>query len=157
VRACTFVLAGEPFAVGVDAARGVAVFEDTTPVPGAPAHVLGIANMRGRLVPLLDIRAHLGQAAPWRGRGGKALVIESDGVEVAIAIDDVFGLESFDAVHTLTGEDRARYRDFAVGQLSRSGRPVMLLDAAVLIERLRINRGDREGDATPRAAGKEAR
>ena len=60
IRACVFVLADRVFAVEVSHAREVGVLDDYTVVPRAPAHVLGVTNLRGRVLPIVDIRPLLG-------------------------------------------------------------------------------------------------
>jgi purine-binding chemotaxis protein CheW len=137
MRVCLFLLGGERLAVDVAHSRGVVVFEDATRVPGAPPHILGIANLRGRLVALLDIRPALGLPAPVRGRAGTALVIEHGGIDAAVAIDEVIGIETFDDVHPLSERERARHGGFASARLARDDGPVMLLDAPRLIDALR--------------------
>lgn len=59
-RACTFVVAGCTFAV--DAAPVQEVFRGTvtTPVPRGPAAIRGLLNLRGRIVPAVDMRTRLG-------------------------------------------------------------------------------------------------
>ena len=49
-RACVVLLGGRPFAVDVTDAREVVVLETTTPVPGAPAAVIGNAREAPLLV-----------------------------------------------------------------------------------------------------------
>ena len=67
LRACLFVLGGERFAVEVERARGVVVLDDVTVVPGAPAHILGISNLRGTLIPAMT--ALPGIAEQFAGEG----------------------------------------------------------------------------------------
>jgi chemotaxis signal transduction protein len=151
LRACLFIVGGDRFAVEVRQARGVVVFDDATAVPGAPSYVLGITNLRGRLVPVLDLRTHLRLSTPWRGRGraAKALVIEHASLQVAVAIDDVVGLEAFDAAQALSEAERRRYGDFAIGRLPRRGGPFTLLDAPRIIEALRIRAAGTDDEFEP--------
>jgi purine-binding chemotaxis protein CheW len=59
-RACVVLLGGRPFAVDVTDAREVVVLETTTPVPGAPAAVIGVMNLRGNVLPVVEARPLLG-------------------------------------------------------------------------------------------------
>ena len=155
MRACLFMLGGERFAVEVELARGVVVLEDVTTVPGAPAHVLGLANLRGALLPVLDLRAHLQLPAPWREGPVKALVTEHASMQVAIALDAVVGLEAFDDALPLGPSERARFGDFAVARLPGPGGTFTLLDVVRVVEALRIrgvNADDARGGGAPRRA-----
>jgi purine-binding chemotaxis protein CheW len=137
VRACLFTLGGETFAIDVRQAREVVGFEETTPVPLAPPHVIGVANLRGEVVTIVDAR-HLLGLGPRRGsRGLRALVVEGDGASVALVIDDAVGLETFDAVTPLADGGRRRYGPWTQGLLQRSDRVATWLDADKLVAALR--------------------
>ena len=158
MRACLFLLGGERFAVEVALARGVVVLEDVTTVPGAAAHVLGLANLRGALITVLDLRAHLQLAAPWREGPVKALVTEHATTQVAIALDAVVGLEAFDDALPLGPLERARFGDFAVARLPGPGGAFTLLDVARIVEALRIrsvSADDAGGGGAPRRAPRD--
>jgi chemotaxis signal transduction protein len=130
LRACMFTLAGVAFAVDVRYAREV--------VPRAPGHILGVANLRGVLVPIVDIQPLLG-LAPRSGRGlVRALVMEEGGFQVAIAIDDVLGLEPFEAVVPLSDRSRREYGEFAAGLLARGDGFVTLLDSPGILHSARM-------------------
>jgi len=45
-------VAGQPFAIDVTQVREVAIFEGWTTVPLAPPHLVGVANLRGDVVPI---------------------------------------------------------------------------------------------------------
>jgi chemotaxis signal transduction protein len=135
LRACVVVLGGAVVGVDVGVARGVVVFQDITPVPGTPEHVLGAANLRGRVVPLVDARRALD--LPPGPRGDRALVIEHDGIEVAVAIDEIVGLETFERILDPDPEDRGRLGGCVVGRLPRPGGDIALLSAGRLIAALR--------------------
>jgi purine-binding chemotaxis protein CheW len=127
-RACFVKLAGSRFAVEVRYAREVVVFHDHTMVPLAPPHLLGIVNLRGSVMPLVDIRPFLGIEAARATRETQALVVECDGAQAAILIDEVEGLEPLEgAAGAGDGED-VRARDFSVGRFERDGGMVTLLD-----------------------------
>ncbi len=59
-RACLVMLGGRPFAVDVADAREVVVLDTTTAVPGAPPAVLGVMNLRGHVLPVVEARPLLG-------------------------------------------------------------------------------------------------
>ena len=55
-RACIVVLGGRPFAVDVVDTREVVVLDATTPVPGAPSSVVGVMNLRGTVLPVIEAK-----------------------------------------------------------------------------------------------------
>jgi chemotaxis signal transduction protein len=138
VRACLFTLAGELFAVEVRHAREVVVLEEYTTVPLAPPHLVGVANLRGYILPILDIRPLLGLAGQRVGRGSKVLVIAAGTVQVAVAIEGVLGLEWFADPVAFGDAARRQHGELGVGLLERKGRLVTLLNAPKILEALRL-------------------
>lgn len=59
----TFALGEEKFAIPVDHVQEVVEFGQVTKVPNAPVYMLGIINLRGRVLPLLDTKLKLGLTA----------------------------------------------------------------------------------------------
>jgi chemotaxis signal transduction protein len=131
-RVCVVTLGGYRFAVEVRYAREVVVFDEYTIVPLAPAHLLGVANLRGNIMPVVDIRPLLGMTPAAAGREVRALVVERDGVQAGLLIDEVLGLEPLEGVAT---EDRETgdSGDMIAGHLDREGGAVMLLDMRALL------------------------
>src|SRR5438309_4299367 len=52
----TFQLANEEFGIGVLKVREIMGLQEITPVPQTPAHVKGVINLRGKVVPVVDLR-----------------------------------------------------------------------------------------------------
>ena len=93
IRACAFTLGGHRFAVDVADAREVMVFESITPLPLAPSFVLGLANLRGSVMPVVDLGPLLG-LPPREARGQTlGLVLGHGAWQAAAAVDTVLGLE----------------------------------------------------------------
>jgi purine-binding chemotaxis protein CheW len=131
LRACLFVLAGSLFAVDVMSAREVAIFEGFTLVPWAPPVLVGIANLRGVIMPIVDIRPLLHLPPHRPGTVIKSLVIEEPPIRVAVAIEAALGLEPFTRMISQTGP-----HPFALGLLPRGGELVTLLDAPAILDAL---------------------
>jgi len=56
----TFLLAGEEYGVDILRVKEIRGWERTTPIPGTPGHVKGVINLRGTIVPIIDLRERLG-------------------------------------------------------------------------------------------------
>jgi purine-binding chemotaxis protein CheW len=134
VRACVFAVAGEQLATDIRHTREVVVLTDRTTVPRAPAHVMGVANLRGSVVPIVDIGPLLGLPPHAPRDALRTIVLEDSGVQIAVPTDDVLGLESFDAV--MPGDEgTAKPRaELTLGRLRRAGGVATLLDVPKLIE-----------------------
>jgi purine-binding chemotaxis protein CheW len=142
VRACVFTLGGDGFAIEVRFAREVVVVDDFTIVPRGPSYLVGVANLRGLVLSIVDIRALLGLAPRPIGRGTRVLVVQAGRSQVGVAVDAVLGLTSFDEVLPLGEAARGTYGEFGVG-LGRHGDGVVtLLDAGKALEALQRGEGD---------------
>lgn len=135
-RACLVKLAGGRFAVEVRYAREVVVFDEYTMVPLAPAHLLGVVNLRGSVMPLVDIRPFLGFEAVSATRETRALVVECDGEQAAILIDEVEGLEPLEGLVPAGDDAEVRDSEFSAGRLEREGGVVTLLDVRRILAAL---------------------
>lgn len=66
-----------------------------TRVPGAKPWVLGVANVRGTLLPIMDLRQHLGGGTTLRGQQSRVLVVSHYGIECGLLVDGVLGMKHF--------------------------------------------------------------
>jgi chemotaxis signal transduction protein len=131
-RACLIRLGNALYAAEVRYAREVVVFDEYTQVPLAPPHLIGVANLRGRLVPLVDLRPLLGLEPARATRGAKALVVERDQLTAAFLIDDVVGLEPLERVAAPDPDDG----EFIAGRLERAAGAAVLLDVSRILTAL---------------------
>jgi chemotaxis signal transduction protein len=109
------------------------VFDDYTVVPLAPTHLIGMANLRGAIIPILDLRVLLG--LPARAQMLQALVVEANAVRVALAVDHVIGVESLDELLE-PGEPPVEAATFQRGRLRRGDETISILDVARIVESL---------------------
>jgi purine-binding chemotaxis protein CheW len=135
-RVCVVSLGGELFALHVGSVREVVVFEDVTAVPLAPPHVVGAANLRGDVVPIVDARPLLGLPGG-RSRRHRTIVVTAADLEVALVIDAVVSLEALGEILPVDGAASPRYARWAEGYLRRDNRLVPLLDVSPLLDALR--------------------
>ena len=126
-------LAGYRFAVEVRYAREVVVFDEFTIVPLAPSYLLGVANLRGNIMPVVDVRPLLGMAPAVAGHEVRALVIEPDAMKIGLLIDEVLGLEPLDGPSPAHDGDIAGAGGVIAGRLQRDGGDVALLDVRALL------------------------
>ena len=87
-----FGLAQERYAILTDAVREVYPLKALTPLPCCPAFVLGIVNVRGQILPVIDIKKLFD--LPERGLTdlNKVIIVHNEQMELAILADVVIGL-----------------------------------------------------------------
>lgn len=62
-------------------------FASATPVPGTAAFVIGLVHVRGRVLPLVDLRVRFGLPPTEHGLDHRVLVIEQDARRVGLLVD----------------------------------------------------------------------
>lgn len=108
-RFCTFTVAGTNFAVDASAVQEVFRGSVTTPVPRGPAAIRGLLNLRGRIVPAIDMRRRLGFDAG--NLDGINVVIVSGGEAYSLIVDaiaDVVDIPSAEIERPTANADGAR-------------------------------------------------
>ena len=85
----------ELFGVNIEYVQEIQILRGLTPVPGIPDFWAGLINLRGRLVPALDLRKYL--ELPVRGTAAytKIVVITGSGLTVAMFVQEVKGSRRF--------------------------------------------------------------
>ncbi len=58
----TFIMAGEEYGVDILRVQEIRGWETVTPIPNSPAHIKGVINLRGTIVPIIDLRQRFGLA-----------------------------------------------------------------------------------------------
>jgi purine-binding chemotaxis protein CheW len=85
----TFKLAGETYGINVMQVQEVLRYSEIAPVPGAPAYVLGIINLRGNVVTVIDTRHRFGLSSGELTDNTRIVIIEADNHVVGILVDSV--------------------------------------------------------------------
>jgi purine-binding chemotaxis protein CheW len=89
IQFVTFVLMDETYGINVMQVQEVLRVTEIAPVPGAPAYVLGIINLRGNVVTVIDTRARFGLPPTETDSSSRIIVIESEKQVVGILVDAV--------------------------------------------------------------------
>lgn len=85
----TFRLEGETYGINVMQVQEVLRYTEIAPVPGAPPYVLGIINLRGNVVTVIDTRHRFGLQGADVTDQTRIVIIESDNHVVGILVDAV--------------------------------------------------------------------
>ena len=84
-----FDLGDESFGVDVSAVREIIRMQAVTRVPGTPHFVEGIINLRGKIIPMVDLRKSFQFDTVDATKDSRIVVIESRGQEVGVIVDAV--------------------------------------------------------------------
>jgi twitching motility protein PilI len=99
-----FRIGEEQFVADRDAVREVLMLpDDMTRVPGAQRWLLGIANLRGHLLPLVDIKLLLGSGRTSLRRTTRVISVNHREIPAGLVVDEVLGFRRF-GLHEHTDE-----------------------------------------------------
>lgn len=127
-------LGEERYALAVDDVLEVGAVSDPGPLPGAPPSVVGLQNLRGDVLPLLDLASLVG-AGP-RERREAMVVVEQGGRRAGLLVDAVLDLAPL--------EEEGRGRDEAAPLRSSvlvGGSLVGVLDTSALLDGVKRKTG----------------
>jgi purine-binding chemotaxis protein CheW len=137
----TFDLAGETFAIPILAVQEIRGWEPISRTPRAPDYVLGVMNLRGAVVPILDLRIRLGMPAGERTATSVVIVVHVDtaaaaAVTIGCLVDAVSDVVSVEAQSTRPTPSACGGLDahFLSGMATIDQQLVMLLDLNRLVE-----------------------
>jgi len=82
-----FKVAGAEYAIPASEVLQMESFTGATPVPGAPAHVAGLVQVRGRVVPVVDARARFGLPPVERTLDTRVVVGQLGSRTVGLVVD----------------------------------------------------------------------
>lgn len=133
-RLMEFKLGAESFALPLLSVREVIALANVTPVPQSPPYFLGIMNLRGQIVSIVDLRKKIGVAASAAGENA-VVICAFDGLLVGFLVDSVVAVLSPDAADisepsTIQGIKRG---DYIIGLYRVKERIVLLVDPTKLI------------------------
>jgi purine-binding chemotaxis protein CheW len=82
-----FRVGGETFGVPISLVHEIVRVPEITAVPDSPQYVEGVINLRGRIVPVIDLRKRFGEATPARNKKNRVLVTDVDSKIVGLIVD----------------------------------------------------------------------
>jgi len=94
-RGVGFRVGRRRLAAGFDEVVEILPMPQVTPVPGAQPWMLGVANVRGNLLPIVDLKQFLEGERTVLHEGQRVLIVRQPGGDVAVTIDELYGQRSF--------------------------------------------------------------
>ncbi len=114
IQLVTFRLQDESYGINVMQVQEVLRVSEIAPVPGAPVYVLGIINLRGNVVTVIDTRTRFGLPTAELSDSSRIVIIESDKQVVGILVDSVAEVvelrtSEIDSAPNVGNEESSRY------------------------------------------------
>jgi purine-binding chemotaxis protein CheW len=131
----TFALDKDQYGVDIMTVREIKGWSEVTYLPGQPDYVRGVLNLRGIMVPIIDLRCRFGQGTTEATPLHIAIIVEIEGRQVGLLADRVLDIVSFDLTqvqpvpHVIQGTRTS----FLSGLLTIEGAMIALIDLSCLL------------------------
>ncbi|RUO27420.1 chemotaxis protein CheW [Aliidiomarina maris] len=131
----TFQLEDETYGIAVMQVQEVLRYTEIAPVPGAPDYVLGIINLRGNVVTVIDTRTRFGLPGHDVTDNSRIVIIEAEQQVIGILVDSVAEVvylrsSEIDSAPNVGTEESAK---FIQGVSNREGELLILVDLNKLL------------------------
>jgi purine-binding chemotaxis protein CheW len=126
----TFVLANEEYGFEILKVREINGLMETTAVPGMPPYVNGVINLRGKVIPVIDMRAKFGMVQVDHTSESCIIVVDVHGNLIGVVVDKVSEVLDIreDEIEDPPNIGVAVQNDFILGMAKSKGRVKILLD-----------------------------
>lgn len=142
-----FSLGDQQYGLNVLQIREIICASEITPVPGAPEHVLGIINVRGSIITVVDTRYRLSLPSREMHEDDWILIMDIEGQSIGLLVDEVSEVIDVDPdrIESMRTNDSATDSRHVNGVLQQPEGMMVLLDAGSVV-------GLKEADSTHRTA-----
>ena len=126
----TFFLDKEEYGVPVLRSREIVRVGDITRIPEAPPHIRGVFNLRGRILPIVDLRTRLGLPPAVITPKSRIILVDAHGRQLSVLVDAVSRMTRVpaSAVKPPPADVLSTYTDYVTGVAQLGERLVILLD-----------------------------
>lgn len=87
IRICLFAIGEDVYALPIEVLTEILISQKLFPVPTTPPHVLGVINLRGTIVPIIDIRIAL--SLPQQSKPEQIIIMKHGTIMFGIIVDSV--------------------------------------------------------------------
>ncbi|HSW58092.1 MAG TPA: chemotaxis protein CheW [Dehalococcoidales bacterium] len=132
-----FTLAEESYAVDINMVKEIIQMQPITRVPGTPPSVEGVINLRGSVIPIVDLRKRFQLKTIERNKDTRIVVVACKGSEVGVIVDSVAEVLriSLEAIEPATSVFADEHLEHLLGIVKLTNRLVILLDMDHVLSR----------------------
>ena len=88
-RFIEFSLGSEDYAIPLLMVREVISIPETTPIPKAPKHFIGLMNLRGQVISIVDLRNKLNIKPQESDEDSAVIIVDFNGMNIGIIVDSI--------------------------------------------------------------------
>ncbi len=140
----------ETFGLPISIVREIIRVPDITSVPNAPDYIEGVINLRGRIIPIVDLRKRFGDASPETNKRNRVVVVELGARAFGLIVNSASEVlrippSEIEEPGNVFPEGEL---DYVTGVGKLNGRLVILLNAERILQRGELRRLDEVADLT---------
>jgi len=142
IQVVGFRIGRETFGLPIALVREIVRVPEITSVPNAPDYIEGVINLRGRIIPVVDLRKRFGDKAAESSKKNRIVVVELELRAIGLLVHS-----ASEVLRILPSEIEAPQNVFQEGELNYitgvgklKGRLVILLDLNRILQRGELNR-----------------
>ena len=151
----TFTLGAEEYGIDIMVVREIKGWTDTTSIPNAPAHVRGVINLRGVVVPIFDLRARFGMGRTEPTKMHVVIIVSTESRTLGLLVDTVSDIISVkqDEIRPVPEMGMPIDDNFLAGLVTSRERMVTLVSLSGLFANPAASPALTEGNVARPAAG----
>jgi purine-binding chemotaxis protein CheW len=134
-RFIEFSLGNEDYAIPLLMVREVISVPDTTPIPKSPTHFLGIMNLRGQVISVVDLRKKL-KVDPKKDKEEAVIIVDIGSMNIGVVVDSINKVLAFsqDEVSEMPEIESQVNTQFIYGVYKKESSLTVLLDIAKVLD-----------------------
>src|ERR1700690_4617256 len=149
----------ETLGLPISLVREIVRVPEITAVPNAPEHIEGVINLRGRIIPIIDLRKRFGEKNPEPNKKNRVVVVELETRAIGLIVNSASEVlrippSEIEEPHNVFKEGELSYIT-GVGKLK--GRLVILLDLNRILQRGELERLEDVADSAAVPVGSAER
>jgi purine-binding chemotaxis protein CheW len=135
-----FTLAAESYAIDINMVKEIIQMQPITRVPGTPASVEGVINLRGSVIPIVDLRKRFQLNSIERSKETRIVVVSCKGSEVGVIVDSVAEVLRIpvDSIEPASSVFTDEHLEHLMGIVKLANRLVILLDMDQVLSKQEI-------------------
>ncbi len=143
IQFISFAIGDDQYGVDIMAVREIKGWSDITHLPKQPEYVRGVLNLRGAIVPIVDLRCRFGQGLTETTPLHIVIIVQIGGRQVGLIGDRVLDIVSVDAaqIQKVPRTGHGEQTDFLSGLVTHDSVMIALIDLPNLLS---VQDGDRD-------------
>ncbi|WP_413584179.1 chemotaxis protein CheW [Bdellovibrio sp. HCB274] len=124
----TFIVDGQIFGLPIEKIREINSISDITKVPNAPPHVVGVMNLRGKIIPVADLNLRLNGSQTVNSKETCTIVVDFGSGQVGLIVDAVNSVTDIEEASIDRNPVNQEGRNYISGVAPIDSKLVLLMD-----------------------------